>query len=50
MTDQPELTETSWTETTHRQYDTDGQLISETVTIITQHKRADDDPPTGMYL
>jgi hypothetical protein len=47
---EPELTESSRTETTVRQYDTDGQLISETVTIVTQHKKPEDELPVGLYL
>lgn len=50
MSDDPELTETARTETTVRQFDTDGKLISETTTVVTQRRQPDDTLPLGMYL
>jgi len=50
MFDEPELSETSWTETVVRQFDTEGQLVAETVTVVTSHRKPDDELPVGMYL
>lgn len=39
------------TETTVRKYDADGDLVSETVTVVTQSTpKADDQPYPGNYL
>lgn len=48
--DEPDLEQTSRTETRVRQYDEHDQLVSETITVITQHRRPDNDFPIGMYL
>lgn len=50
MSDTPELPQTDKTETIVRQFDTDGKLIAETVTVVTQHRPSNEDLPTGMYL
>lgn len=48
--DQP-LEQTSRTETTVRQFDTAGRLISETTTVVTRAEPANaDELPVGMYL
>jgi len=48
--DMPGLAETDKTETTVRQYDADGVVVAETVTVTTRKERHPDDLPTGMYL
>lgn len=50
MTDKPDLSETSTTETTIRHLDTDGRVISETTTVVTRRESQSEDLPTGMYL
>lgn len=47
---EPDLTETTKTETTVRHYDETGALTSETVTVVTRHCKPEDDLPLGMYL
>jgi len=46
----PDLAETNRTETTIRQFDVDGVVVAETVTVVTRRERHPDDLPTGMYL
>lgn len=49
--DEPQLEQTSKTETTVRHFDTDGKLISETTTVVTRAEPpSTDELPTGMYL
>lgn len=50
MTEQPHLTETAKTETIHRRYNDAGEVISETVTVVTWRDKPADDRHTGMYL
>jgi len=46
----PDLAEANRTETTIRQFDADGVVVAETVTVITRRERHPGDLPTGMYL
>lgn len=51
MTDsEPKLNETSKTETTVRQYDSEGKVSWETTTVVVMRTPPPTDLPTGMYL
>lgn len=50
MSDEPALNDTGRTETTTRQFDAEGKLTSETVTVVHQRSLPAEDLPVGMYL
>lgn len=50
MSDEHELADTSRTETTIKQFDADGRVLSEVITTIVRRHPPDDELPVGMYL
>lgn len=48
--DEPELNNTTKTETTVRHFDSEGNVTSEVVTVVVHKTKTNPDDRTGMYL